>query len=89
MVVAEPGRLSRAAAEGLARATEVRVPDVCLWEVAMLAGRGRIRLDRELDLWLRQALGQPRVAAAPISPAVASAVMDLERVGFHADPATG
>lgn len=53
----------------------------------MLVGRRRVRVDRELDLWLRQAVDRPRLQVVTISPAVAAEVLELEREGFHGDPA--
>jgi len=85
--VTESPELSRRARRLLDRATEIWLPDVCLWEMAMLVGRRRVRVDRELGLWLRQAVDRPRLQPVPISPMVAAEVLELEREGFHGDPA--
>jgi len=52
----------------------------------MLALRKRITLDRDVVLWVRQALGQPRVQALPPSPEVAVAAALLDARKFPGDP---
>jgi hypothetical protein len=64
----ESPELGRRARSALDAADEVVVPAISLWEVGMMAERGRVRLDREAREWMRQALAMPRVANAPVSP---------------------
>ncbi len=53
----------------------------------MLAAQGRIEFDRDLLLWIRQALALPRLSLLPLSPeiAVASAQLGHDFVGDPAD----
>jgi PIN domain nuclease of toxin-antitoxin system len=84
---AAPERLSRIARAAVEHARRIRVPSICLWEVAMLAERGRIALDRPVDAWLAQALAGERVELAEITPGVAASAAALGHEGFHGDPA--
>ena len=65
----------------------VFVSDISLWEVAMLASLGRIRLALPLREWLDKAVAPPLVRRQGISPAVATEVAALPD-SFHRDPAT-
>jgi PIN domain nuclease of toxin-antitoxin system len=64
----------------------VFVSAITPWEVALLVGKGRLRLDRDVLEWLRSALSLPGVRLAPLTPeiAVASTRLPWE---MHADPA--
>ena len=64
----------------------VFVSDISLWEVAMLATLGRIRLALPLREWLDKAVAPPLVRRQGISPAVATEVAALPD-SFHRDPA--
>lgn len=64
----------------------VFVSDISLWEVAMLASLGRIRLALPLREWLDKAVAPPLVRRQGISPAVATEVAALPD-SFHRDPA--
>lgn len=85
--LSQPGKLSPAARRAIDEAESVGVCAVSAWEVAMLVGRGRISLDRDVATWVRQALAHPRVTAAPLTAevAVAAGLLDAER--FPGDPA--
>ena len=85
----EPERLSRGQRRILDRVDAqhpVAVSDISLWEIAVLADRGRIPLDRPLREWLGPATAPPLVQRVGITPAIAAATVELpER--FHRDPA--
>ncbi len=53
----------------------------------MLAARGRISLDREVGLWVRQALAEPRTESLAPSAEVALAAGLLDARSFPGDPA--
>jgi PIN domain nuclease of toxin-antitoxin system len=84
--VSDPGRLSARARAAIDEAERIGVSTLSAWEVAMLSVRGRIALDRDVGLWVRQALAGPRVAAlAPTADAaVAAGLLDAE--DFPGDP---
>lgn len=82
-----PERLGRRARAALERATTAYVPAIALWEVAMLAERGRISLDRPLADWLATASAAAPFAVQPLTPAIAARTVELSASGFPADPA--
>jgi PIN domain nuclease of toxin-antitoxin system len=85
--MSSPERLSDAAREAIAGAPAVGVSTLSAWEVAMLAARGRISLDRDVVVWVKRALAQERVQ--PIAPdvevALEAALLDAR--SFPGDPA--
>ena len=84
--VSAPHRLGRRARREIARARRVGVPSICCLEVATLAERGRIELDRPTLDWLEDALDEPNLDLLPLTPAVAVRAATLgDR--FHGDPA--
>jgi PIN domain nuclease of toxin-antitoxin system len=86
--LAEPGRLSAPAREAVADAQLIGISTMSIWEVAMLATRKRIDLDRDIRDWVGLALnGDPRVE--PIAPdqrvSLDAGLLDAQR--FPGDPA--
>ena len=63
-----------------------RVCDISLWEVAMLAERGRLVLSVPLLEWLEAAAHPRSVEVVPVTPAIAAEVAALPAT-FHRDPA--
>lgn len=62
------------------------VPAVSVWEVAMLAARGRIVLDTPTKAWVASALAVPGVGLEPLTPEIAVEAYELPG-RFHGDPA--
>lgn len=60
------------------------VPAISLWEVAMLASKGRVDLQPDVDCWIRENL-QPPVRLEPLHPEISLESCRLE--DFHGDPA--
>ena len=83
--VAEPEKLSARARHAIDAAETLGVSAISCWEVAMLVARRRLELDRDVLLWIRQALAVPRVTLLPLTPEICASV-PLER-GLPADPA--
>lgn len=69
--VDSPGRLSAPARRAIEAADGVRLSSMSCWEVATLVRLGRIQLDRDVTLWIRQALGDGRTEAVPLTPGIA------------------
>lgn len=66
-------------------AAEVRgVSPVSCYEVARLAVRGRVQFDRDVAVWIRQALAQPGVVVLDVTPEICTAAALLK--DFHGDP---
>jgi len=85
--LAEPSKLSPAARRAIDDAETIGVSTISGWEVAMLVEKGRISLDRDVGVWVRQAAAAGRVAVQPLSLDVAVAAALLDRAGFPGDPA--
>lgn len=64
----------------------LRISAISLWEIALLASRGRIVLGKPASLWLEEALAEPGPAIEPLTARVAVESCELPEV-FHADPA--
>lgn len=85
--VSAPAQLGRAARRQIERARRIGVPAICCLEVAALAARGRIELDRPVLEWLQDALSPIDVDLMPITAAVAvkAASFGTELPGDPAD----
>ena len=82
---AESDRLSKTARKRIEDATTRLVSPVSFWEIAMLIGKGRVRLDRPTSAWVNDFLAADRVAVAELTPVIA--VEAAELAAFHGDPA--
>lgn len=85
--VSEPDRLSARARAAIDYARTIGVSPVSAWEIATKAARGRLRLDRDVRVWVAQALARPRVELAALTAEIAVAAGRLGDDGFHGDPA--
>jgi PIN domain nuclease of toxin-antitoxin system len=59
---------------------------ISVWELAMLEKRGRIGLPRNIRDWIADALRQPGVSVAPLTPEIAVESVNLPG-DLHGDPA--
>jgi len=84
--VSQPDRLSSRARAAIDRASRIGVCTLSALEVALLAVRGRISLDRDIGVWVRQALAVSRVESLTPSADIAVAAALLDREGFPGDP---
>jgi PIN domain nuclease of toxin-antitoxin system len=64
----------------------LRIAAISLWELALLALRGRIVLGMPTKLWLEEALADPGPIIEPLSARVAIESCELPGA-FHRDPA--
>lgn len=78
--------LSKKAARAIQAAGTVYVSAISCWEVAMLVAKGRLVLDRDVEIWLDLALRLPGVELVPLSPRIAARSARLEK-RFLGDPA--
>ena len=80
------GPHARGAIKEAASGDGLLVSAITPWEIALLVEKGRLRLGREVGVWLETALALPGHVLAPITPAIA---VDSVRLpgDFHADPA--
>ena len=77
--------MSPTALRTLDEADEIGISMISCWEVALLVAKGRLDLDRDVLLWVTQALEIPKVKLLDLSPAVSIASTRLE--WLHDDPA--
>ncbi len=88
-LVAGSSELSTAGRHTIDRAVAagtLRIAAISLWEIALLASRGRIVLGKSIGLWLEEALADPGPAIDPLSPQVAIEASSLPET-FHRDAA--
>mgnify|MGYP006179023739 CR=1 FL=1 len=78
-------RLSQAAAAAIDRAEAIHLSPVTFWEVATLRRLGRVRLDRDLGVWVHDLLRQSRIVIAPVTAEAAAWAGDLG-ADFPGDP---
>jgi PIN domain nuclease of toxin-antitoxin system len=64
----------------------LRIAAISLWELALLASRGRISLDKPPKAWIDEALADPGPTIEPIDAQVALECCHLLS-SFHRDPA--
>lgn len=81
-----PSKLSPAAARAIAAEQRIGIAAISCWECGVLIAKGRIRFDRPLRDWFRQALSLPGAELLPLTPDVASRAVELGGA-FHGDPA--
>lgn len=83
--LADPGRLSKRVRAAVARAeNELWVSPISVWELLVLAERGRVKLDDEPRRWVAEAL-----ASTPAQEAVLTfevAIRSREVMLAHPDP---
>jgi PIN domain nuclease of toxin-antitoxin system len=77
---------ARHSIDGAAAAGTLRIAAISLWEIALLASRGRIVLGKSISLWLEEALADPGPTIDPLSRQIAIESYALPDV-FHRDPA--
>lgn len=82
---ARPERISISAWERIMAASCVLVSPISCWEVGMLVGKERIRLDRPTAAWIRDVLATDSIGVAELTPGIAVAAAEL--ADFHGDQA--
>jgi PIN domain nuclease of toxin-antitoxin system len=76
----------RAALDRLAEAGSLRISAMSLWEAQMLHAKGRLRLDRPFENWIREASASDLLRVLPLDVDVVIALNALPP-SFHGDPA--
>jgi PIN domain nuclease of toxin-antitoxin system len=77
--------LSRTATRRIERADVVYLSPITCWEIAMLATKGRIALDRPVSAWINDLLATSSADIADLTPMIAVKAGQLR--DFHGDPA--
>lgn len=81
-----PKSQTRLLSEAEERGEPVGISAVTLWELARMAGRGRLEVDQPLDTWLEELEQNPLLSVFPVSARIALESVRLGD-GFHQDPA--
>jgi PIN domain nuclease of toxin-antitoxin system len=84
-LAASPAKLSKRARAACASAGALLVSAMSPWEVAMLVAKGRLVLDRDVEIWIKQALALPKVRLEPLTPTIA--VRATRLIDLPGDPA--
>ncbi len=79
-------QLSSKASKAIRATDSIYVNAISCWEVGMLVAKKRLELDRDVEVWVDQALKLPKIQLIPLSPAIAVKSTRLEGE-FHGDPA--
>ncbi|MBK7862152.1 MAG: type II toxin-antitoxin system VapC family toxin [Archangiaceae bacterium] len=83
---ASPAKLSVRARKAIEKDPVRLLSDISLWEIAMLVELGRLKLDRDVEGWLEQAVAETAVDVVPIDSAIAVRSTRIAK-NFHGDPA--
>ena len=67
------------------RGDSVAISAISLWELAMMAERGRVIPPMPLDLWLAEIERDPAITVFPLTGRIAYESVRLDE-GFHSDP---
>lgn len=79
------GRIGPAARDALDGGGELRCSAMVEWEVAMLAGKGKLRFEMPLDAWLDQAASAIGYVEVPVTGAIGRDAGSLPGT-LHGDP---
>ena len=79
-------KLTVKARRAIEQADEIGVCSISCWEVSMIVARGRLELDRDVLVWLQQAIAPPELGLIPISPQISAMAANLPK-SFRGDPA--
>jgi PIN domain nuclease of toxin-antitoxin system len=84
-LVSDPDRLSSTSHDVIVGAETLAISAVSAWEVGMLIAKGRIEVDRDPRVWIRQAVAVEKLRVIDLDWTVAMTASGLE--GLHGDPA--
>ncbi|MBZ5554217.1 MAG: type II toxin-antitoxin system VapC family toxin [Acidobacteriia bacterium] len=86
--LADPVRLKARVLKALENpANEKWISPISIWELMVLVGKGRIRLNADVEEWIAQALQTAPVREAPLTTEVVLATRNIHLP--HRDPADG
>ena len=82
----ELGSAARTTIRGAGLGRRSRIAAITVWEIALLASRGRLVLGKRTIIWVEEAVAASTVSILPLSPSVAVESWGLPGT-FDADPA--
>ncbi len=78
-------KISPKALKAIKAEETVGICAISCWEVGMLVAKKRLVLDRDVEVWVDQALKFPKAQLIPLTPRIA-VKSTLLAEGFHGDP---
>jgi PIN domain nuclease of toxin-antitoxin system len=85
--VSEPDKLVPNAKAAIDHEEHLGISPISCWEIATKVAKGRLELDRDIKVWVKQALASPRMKLLEITADIAVRAGMLGKHGFHGDPA--
>lgn len=79
------GKAAKALIEAEALDSEVLIPAICTWEVALVVARRQVHLGCDTTGWMRQVQNGPGYKLVALEPEIAVASVDMD--WSHKDPA--
>ena len=86
-LVSDPEKLSGKAIEAIDYARTVGICPISCWEISTKVANGKLALDRDINIWVEQALARPRIKLMELSAEITLMAGRLGKEGFHGDPA--
>jgi len=86
-LVSDPEKLSEKAVSAIEYSKILGICPISCWEISTKVTNGKLFLDRQIDVWIQQALVRPRIELIDISSEIAVLAGSLGNEGLHGDPA--
>jgi len=86
-LVSDPEKLSEKAVSAIEYSKIIGVCPISCWEISTKVTNGKLSLDRNIDVWVQQALARPRIKLIDMSSEIAVLAGKLGDEGLHGDPA--
>ena len=86
-LVSDPEKLSKKAISAIEYSKTIGICPISCWEISTKVTNGKLSLDRNIDVWVQQALARPRIKLIAISSEIAVLAGKLGNMGLHGDPA--
>jgi PIN domain nuclease of toxin-antitoxin system len=86
-LVSDPEKLSEKAVSAIEYSKIIGICPISCWEISTKVTNGKLSLDRNIDVWIQQALARPRIKLIDMSSEIAVLAGKLGNEGLHGDPA--
>ncbi len=85
--VSDPQKLSNKARAAINYAKQIVICPISCWEIATKVAHEKLELDRDIHVWMHQALARPKLMLVDLSVDITITAGFLGQEGFHGDPA--
>ena len=86
-LISDPEKLSERAVSAIEYSKIIGVCPISCWEISTKVTNGKLSLDRNIDVWVQQALARPRIKLIDMSAEIAVLAGKLGNEGLHGGPA--